>query len=83
MKSVACDRSIAGVPAAVLADIGGRAAAAEDRRGPVVIGKAAECETGAIIVLEADRVGQSMMVAVGAMMVAARAGKARRENGGA
>ena len=78
----ASSRSIAGMPAAVLAHIGRRAPVAEDGRGPVIIGEAAERETGSIIVLEADRIGQPVMVAVAAMMPAG-VREARRENGGA
>jgi hypothetical protein len=55
---------IAGVPAAVLADIGGRALAAVIGRGAVVIGKDAGLGTGPVIVEVADLVGQWPMIAV-------------------
>jgi acetyl-CoA carboxylase alpha subunit len=74
------------MPAAVPADIGGGALAAGDRRWSVIIGKAAKLETGAIIVPEADRVGQpvieAMMMAMG-MMIPSGFRQARREHGGA
>ena len=70
------------MPAAVLAKIGRRAAAAEGGRGPVIIGKADGLDPRAVIALEAERVGQPVMASMGAMMsVGVR--KARRENGDA
>ena len=74
------------MPAAVLAQIRGRALAAEDGRWSVIIGKAAKLETGAIIVSEADRVGQPVMEAVMmamGMMIPMGVRQARREHGGA
>ena len=50
--------SVAGMPPAVLADIGGGALAAEDGGGAVVIGEGAGLQAGAVIVQVADRVGQ-------------------------
>ena len=59
-------RSEAGMPAAVLADIGGRALVAEVGRGAVIIGEGAGREAGAVIVQIADRVGQAVpMVSAG------------------
>ena len=51
--------SVAGVPPAVLADIGRRALAAEDGRRTVIIGEGAGLRAGAVIVQEADGVGQT------------------------
>jgi len=56
--------SVAGMPAAVLADIGRRALAAEDGGGAVVIGEGARLRSGAVIVQVADRVGQAPIVQV-------------------
>jgi len=56
--------SVAGMPAAVLADIGRRALAAEDGGGTVVIGEGARLRSGAIIVQVADGVGQTPIVQV-------------------
>ena len=56
--------SVAGMPAAVLADIGRRALAAEDGGGTVVIGEGAWLRSGAIIVQVADGVGQTPIVQV-------------------
>jgi hypothetical protein len=56
--------SVTGMPPAVLADIGRRALAAEDGGGTVVIGEGAGLQSGAIIVQEADRVGQAPIVQV-------------------
>ena len=50
--------SVAGVPAAVLADIGGGALAAEDGGRTIIIGEGAGLRSGAVIVQVADRVGQ-------------------------
>ena len=74
--------SIAGMSAGVLTEIGGLTPAAEDGRGSDVIGKAAGQETRAIIVPEADRVGQAVIEAVSAI-VSARMPDARRDDGGA
>ena len=54
------------MPAAVLADIGGGALAAEDGGGAVIIGEGARLQAGAVIVQVADRVGQAPIVAGGA-----------------
>src|SRR6187402_1847475 len=56
--------SVAGMPPAVLADIGGRALAAEDGGGAVVKGEGAGLRAGAVIVQVADRVGQAPIVQV-------------------
>jgi hypothetical protein len=56
--------SVAGMPAAVLADIGRRALAAEEGGGTVVIGEGARLRSGAVIVQVADRVGQAPVVQV-------------------
>jgi len=56
--------SVAGVPAAVLADIGCRALAAEDGGGAVIKGEGAGLRSGAVIVQVADRVGQAPIVQV-------------------
>ena len=56
--------SEAGVPAAVLADIGCRALAAEDGGGAVIKGEGAGLRSGAVIVQVADRVGQPPIVQV-------------------
>src|SRR5882724_10001701 len=55
---------IAGIPPAVLADIGRRALAAEDAGGAVVIGEGAGLQARAVIVQVADRVGQPPIVQV-------------------
>src|ERR1700710_416965 len=51
-------RSIAGMPPAVLAKIGGGTLGAVVGRGAVIIGKGAGQRAGAVIVEVADRVGQ-------------------------
>src|ERR1700724_2325190 len=56
--------SEAGMPAAILADIGGRALVAIIGRGAVIIGEGSGRETRAAIVEVADRVGQRPVVAV-------------------
>src|SRR6266545_4222409 len=56
-------RSIAGVPAAILADIAGRALAAMIGRRAVVIGEGAGLRAGAVIMEIADLVGQRPMMA--------------------
>jgi hypothetical protein len=55
---------VAGMPPAVLADIGSRALAAEDGGGTVVIGEGAGLRAGPVIVEEADWVGQAPIVQV-------------------
>jgi hypothetical protein len=55
---------VAGMPAAVLPDIGRRALAAEDRGGAIIIGEGARLQSGAVIVQVADRVGQAPVVQV-------------------
>ena len=57
-------KSVAGMPPAVLADIGRRALAAEEGGGTVVIGEGAGLQAGAVIVQVADRVGQAPIVQV-------------------
>src|SRR6266702_7383111 len=61
-------RSVAGVPATVLADIGGRAPIAVVGRRAVIIGEGAGGDPGAIIVQIADRVGQRIGVAMVSVM---------------
>src|SRR3981189_1901991 len=56
--------SIAGVPAAILPDIGSRALPAVMGRGAVVIGKGAGRRAGPVIMEVADLVGQRPMIAV-------------------
>ena len=56
--------SVAGVPPAVLADIGRRALAAEDGGGTVVIGEGTGLRAGPVIMQVADRVGQPPVVQV-------------------
>ena len=51
--------SVAGMPPAVLADIGSSALAAEDGGGAIIIGEGAGLRSGAVIVQVADRVGQA------------------------
>src|SRR6266702_5994332 len=70
---------VAGVPAAVLADIAGRALPAVVGRGAVIIGKAAGLETGPVIMQVADLVGQRPVLAVVAVMAGIR--QARRQGG--
>ena len=55
---------VAGMPPAVLADIGGGALAAEDGGGAIIIGEGAGLQSGAVIVQVADRVGQPPIVQV-------------------
>src|SRR5829696_815569 len=50
--------SVAGMPPAVLADIGRRALTAEDGGGTIIIGEGAGLQAGPVIVQVADRVGQ-------------------------
>src|SRR5437879_763327 len=54
--------SVAGVPAAILADIGGGALPAEDGGRTIIIGEGAGLRSGAVIVQVADRVGQPPVV---------------------
>jgi hypothetical protein len=54
--------SVAGMPPAVLADIGRRAPAAEDGGGTIIIGEGAGLQAGPVIVQVADRVGQPPIV---------------------
>jgi hypothetical protein len=56
--------SVTGIPPAVLADIGGRALAAEDGGGAIIKGEGAGLQAGAVIVQVADRVGQPPVVLV-------------------
>ena len=63
---------VAGMPTAVLADIGGRALAAQDGRGAVVIGEGAGLQAGAVIVEETDRVRQAPIVEVVPIMAGVR-----------
>ena len=72
--------SVAGMPPAVLADIGGRALAAEDGGGAVVIGEGAGLQAGAVIVQVADRVGQAPIVQV--MTIVAGIGQTRGQGRG-
>ena len=72
--------SVAGMPPAVLADIGGRALAAEDGGGAVVVGEGARLQAGAVIVQVADRVGQAPIVQVVPIM--AGIGQARGQGRG-
>jgi hypothetical protein len=65
-------RLVTGMPPAVLADIGGRALAAEDGGGTVVIGEGAGLQAGAVIVEEADWVGQAPIVQMVAIMACVR-----------
>src|SRR3954470_3924105 len=67
--------SVAGMPAAVLADIGRRALAAEDGGGAIVKGEGARLRSGAVIVQVADRVGQAPIVQV--MTIVAGVGQTR------
>ena len=63
------DASVAGVPPAVLTDIGGRALVAVVGRRAVVEGEGAGGDTRAVIVQIADRVGQRIgVMAVGPVM---------------
>src|SRR6266702_8843466 len=73
---------VAGVPAAVLADIAGRALPAVVGRGAVIIGKAAGLETGPVIMQVADLVGQRPVVAVVAGIRQARRQGGCGEEGG-
>src|SRR5688572_27838664 len=50
--------SVAGMPPAVLADIGRRALTAEDGGGTIIIGEGAGLRAGPVIMQVADRVGQ-------------------------
>src|SRR5436190_22349942 len=50
--------SVAGMPLAVLAEIGSRALAAEDGGGAIIIGEGAGLRSGAVIVQVANGVGQ-------------------------
>ena len=80
----------AGMPLAVLPEIGGRALIAVIGRGPVVIGKRAWDVTGAVIVPVADVVGQRVPLhiaviadiagVVPSVMVVARIRHARRQD---
>ena len=55
---------VAGMPAAVLTEIGGRTLAAQNGRRAVVIGEGAGLQAGSVIVEKADRVGQAPIVEV-------------------
>src|SRR5256885_10392592 len=55
---------VAGMPPAVLTDIGGGALAAQDRGGAIIIGEDTRLRSGAVIVQVADRVGQPPVVQV-------------------
>jgi hypothetical protein len=54
--------SVAGMPPAVLAEIGSGALAAEDGGGAIIKGEGAGLRAGAVIVQIADRVGQAPIV---------------------
>src|ERR1700687_1192280 len=64
--------SVAGVPAAVLAEIGRRALGATNRRRPIIIGEGAGHEPRPVIVEVADVVGQPIKVG---MMMGPRPGQ--------
>jgi len=72
--------SVAGMPPAVLADIGRRALAAEDGGGAVVVGEGARLQSRAVIVQVADRVGQAPIVQV--MTIVAGVGQTRGQGRG-
>src|SRR5215475_12897650 len=61
--------SKAGMTAAVLADIGGRALIAEVGRGAVIIGEGSGHEAGSVIVQEADRIGQRVVIGIAQVAV--------------
>ena len=63
---------VAGVAATVLADIGGRTLAAQHGRGAVIERERAGLRAGAVIVEEADRVGQAPVVEVVPIMAGVR-----------
>src|SRR3954451_10330583 len=72
--------SVAGMPLAVLAEIGSRALAAEDGGGAIIIGEGAGLRSGAVIVQVANGVGQTPVVQV--MTIVAGVGQARGQRRG-
>src|SRR3978361_731587 len=76
----AAEGSKTGMPAAVLAEIGGGAPVAVVGRGAVIIGKSAVQGAGAVVMEVADRIGQRPVVTV-VVPVMARFGQTRRWRG--